>query len=66
MKRKKVLITLGVLIVISALIGLSYAIWRLTLSQTGNNRIATSHRLFKSRINQRRKLDQFTKCLSCV
>lgn len=41
MKNKKVLITLGFLIVISIFIGISYAVWRLTLSQTGNNRIAT-------------------------
>ena len=41
MKNKKVLITLGILIVISIFIGISYAVWRLTLSQTGTNRIAT-------------------------
>ena len=41
MKNKKVLITLGILIVISIFIGISYAVWQLTLSQTGTNRIST-------------------------
>ena len=42
MKRKNLLIVLGVLIGICVLIGGSYAIWRLTVSQTGQNRILVS------------------------
>ena len=42
MKRKNLLIVLGILIGICVLIGGSYAIWRLTVSQTGQNRILVS------------------------
>ena len=41
MNRKKILIILGILIGIGTIIGGSYALWRVTLSQTGNNKIAT-------------------------
>ncbi len=39
MKNKKVLIGIGLLMVICITIGVSYAYWRLTLSQTGTNKI---------------------------
>ena len=42
MKRKNLLIVLGILIGICVLIGGSYAVWRLTVSQTGQNRILVS------------------------
>ena len=35
------LIILGILIIVCSIIGISYAVWKLTVSQTGNNRIAT-------------------------
>lgn len=42
MKNKKILIIIGALIGICVLIGASYAIWRVTLNQTGTNRIVAS------------------------
>ena len=42
MKNKKALIIIGALIGICVLIGASYAIWRVTLNQTGTNRIVAS------------------------
>ena len=35
------LIILGILIIVCSIIGISYAVWRLTVSQSGTNRIAT-------------------------
>lgn len=40
--KKKILIVLGVCIGICVLIGASYAIWRVTLNQTGTNQIVAS------------------------
>ena len=40
--KKKILIVLGVCIGICILLGASYAIWRVTLNQTGTNRIVAS------------------------
>ena len=40
--KKKILIVLGICIGICVLIGASYAIWRVTLNQTGTNRIVAS------------------------
>ena len=42
MKNKKALIIIGALIGICVLIGASYAIWRVTLNQTGTNKIVAS------------------------
>ena len=42
MKKKTILIGIGLLMVICITIGVSYAYWRLTLSQTGTNRITSS------------------------
>ena len=36
------LIILGILTIVCGIIGISYAVWRLTISQTGINKIATS------------------------
>ncbi len=41
MSKKRTVWLIIILIGLCTLIGISYAIWRLTLSQTGNNRIAT-------------------------
>ncbi|HIR74591.1 TPA: hypothetical protein IAB95_03705, partial [Candidatus Ventrenecus avicola] len=40
--KKKILIVLGVCIGICILLGASYAVWRVTLTQTGTNRIVAS------------------------
>ena len=42
MKRKKVLLGVGVLLAISLIIGVSYAYWRFTISQTGLNKLTSS------------------------
>ena len=42
MKKKKILIILGILIAVCTVIGISYAYWILTYSQEGVNRISTS------------------------
>ena len=41
-QRKKLLLVIGVLLAIFLIIGGSYAIWRLTVTQTGINRISSS------------------------
>lgn len=41
MKKKKILIGIGVLIVICITIGISYAYWRLVLRQTGRNQLGS-------------------------
>ena len=41
-KRKKILLGIGVLLAICLIIGVSYAYWRLVISQTGTNEIASS------------------------
>ncbi len=42
MKKKKIILAIGLLIVICITIGVSYAYWRLTLTQTGTNRVMSS------------------------
>ena len=42
MKRKKISLALGILMVVCAVVGMSYAYWVLTYSQTGMNKLTSS------------------------